>query len=52
MRSLLRIGKIVTLCAVGLSVRLEGGGHFAVWSMADPFLKELILRVRPLAQKR
>lgn len=31
-------------------VLLEGGGHFAVWSMADTFLKELVLRVRPLAQ--
>lgn len=32
-------------------VRLEGGGHFAVWSMADQFLKELTLRVRPLAKQ-
>lgn len=32
-------------------VLLKGGGHFAVWSMADQFLQELVLRVRPLAQK-
>jgi pimeloyl-ACP methyl ester carboxylesterase len=30
-------------------VLLEGGGHFAVWSMADRFLQELTVRVRPLA---
>jgi pimeloyl-ACP methyl ester carboxylesterase len=30
-------------------VRLEGGGHFAVWSMADRFGRELVTRVRPLA---
>jgi pimeloyl-ACP methyl ester carboxylesterase len=28
---------------------LPGGGHFAVWSMAEAFRKELVLRVRPLA---
>ena len=32
-------------------VRLEGGGHFAVWSQRDKFLRELTARVRPLAKK-
>lgn len=31
-------------------VLLEGGGHFAVWSMAEKFREELVLRVRPLAK--
>jgi len=30
-------------------VLFEGGGHFAVWSMSDRFLRELVHRVRPLA---
>ena len=30
-------------------VLFEGGGHFAVWSMADRFLRELTARVRPVA---
>jgi pimeloyl-ACP methyl ester carboxylesterase len=30
-------------------VAFEGGGHFAVWSMTDKFLQELLARVRPLA---
>lgn len=30
-------------------VAIPGGGHFAVWSHAHLFLKELITRVRPLA---
>jgi pimeloyl-ACP methyl ester carboxylesterase len=30
-------------------VLLEGGGHFAVWSMSDRFLQELVPRVRPFA---
>ena len=31
-------------------VVLQGGGHFAVWSMADRFLAELTQRVRPLVR--
>ncbi len=31
-------------------VRLEGGGHYAVWSMSGKFLTELNARVRPLAK--
>ena len=30
-------------------VTFVGGGHFAVWSMPDKFLQELVARVRPLA---
>jgi len=30
---------------------LEGGGHFAVWSMRDRFLQELVTRVRPFAMQ-
>lgn len=30
-------------------VRIEGGGHFAVWSHAGQILQELTRRVRPLA---
>lgn len=30
-------------------VLFEGAGHFAVWSMPDRFLQELVTRVRPLA---
>jgi pimeloyl-ACP methyl ester carboxylesterase len=30
-------------------VLLNGGGHFAVWSMSDRFLQELTTRVRPFA---
>jgi pimeloyl-ACP methyl ester carboxylesterase len=30
-------------------VVFEGAGHFAVWTMADRFLQELVARVRPLA---
>lgn len=33
-------------------VLLKGGGHFAVWSMADKFREELVNRVRPLAKKQ
>lgn len=33
-------------------VLLEGGGHLAIWSMADRFQKELTLRVRPIATKQ
>jgi len=33
-------------------VLLEGGGHFAVWSMSDKFLDELVGRVRPLGKKQ
>jgi pimeloyl-ACP methyl ester carboxylesterase len=29
-------------------VVLEGGGHFAVWTMRDQVLRELLARVRPL----
>lgn len=29
---------------------LADGGHFAVWSRADAFLRELVLRVRPIAR--
>jgi pimeloyl-ACP methyl ester carboxylesterase len=29
----------------------EGAGHFAVWSMPDRFLQELVTRVRPLAMQ-
>lgn len=29
---------------------LPDGGHFAVWSRADAFLKELVTRVRPIAR--
>lgn len=32
-------------------VLLEGAGHFAVWTMPDRFLQELVLRVRPVAMK-
>jgi len=32
-------------------VRLQGGGHFAVWSRADKFREKLIRRVRPRAKK-
>lgn len=32
-------------------VLFEGGGHFAVWSMPDRFLQELVRRVRPLAER-
>lgn len=32
-------------------VRLEGGGHFAVWSMPDKFLAEMERTVRPLAAR-
>jgi len=30
-------------------VLLEGAGHFAVWTMPDVFLQELVTHVRPLA---
>ena len=30
-------------------VAFDGGGHFAVWTMPDKFLNELLTRVRPLA---
>jgi len=30
-------------------VLLEGAGHFAVWTMPERFLQELVARVRPLA---
>jgi len=30
-------------------VLLEGGGHFAVWTMPSRFLQGLVARVRPLA---
>jgi hypothetical protein len=30
-------------------VLLQGGRHFAVWSMADRFREELVARVRPSA---
>jgi pimeloyl-ACP methyl ester carboxylesterase len=33
-------------------VLLEGGGHFAVWSMAERFADELVMRVRPRALLR
>jgi pimeloyl-ACP methyl ester carboxylesterase len=33
-------------------VLLKGGGHFAFLSMADKFLEELIIRVRPWAKKQ
>jgi pimeloyl-ACP methyl ester carboxylesterase len=33
-------------------VLLKGGGHFAVWSMADKFREELVNRVRPLAKRQ
>ena len=32
-------------------VLLAGGGHFAVWSMADTFRQELVGRVRPIAKQ-
>jgi pimeloyl-ACP methyl ester carboxylesterase len=32
-------------------VLFEGAGHFAVWTMPDRFLQELVFRVRPLAMK-
>lgn len=32
-------------------VRIEGAGHFAVWSHAERFRTELVQRVRPLAVK-
>jgi pimeloyl-ACP methyl ester carboxylesterase len=32
-------------------VTFDGGGHFAVWSMPDKFLQELVARVRPLAMQ-
>lgn len=31
-------------------VAFEGVGHFAVWSVPDKFLQELVVRVRPLGQ--
>jgi len=31
-------------------VSFDGVGHFAVWSVPDKFLKELLARVRPLAK--
>lgn len=31
-------------------VLLKSGGHFAVWSMAEKFREELVLRVRPLTK--
>jgi pimeloyl-ACP methyl ester carboxylesterase len=30
-------------------VLLDGAGHFAVWTMSNRFLRELVARVRPLA---
>lgn len=33
-------------------VVIPGGGHFAVWSHANIFLKEMITRVRPLAPQK
>jgi len=33
-------------------VALDGVGHFAVWSMPDKFLQELVARVRPLAKRQ
>ncbi|HKM89863.1 MAG TPA: alpha/beta hydrolase [Candidatus Acidoferrales bacterium] len=30
-------------------ILFDGAGHFAVWSMADKFLHELVTRVRPFA---
>ena len=33
-------------------VAIEGGGHFAVFTKSDVFVKELALRVRPLATTR
>jgi pimeloyl-ACP methyl ester carboxylesterase len=33
-------------------VTIDGGGHFAVFMKAEPFLKELVTRVRPLAAGR
>lgn len=33
-------------------VLLKGGGHFAFLSMADKFLGELVIRVRPVAERR
>jgi pimeloyl-ACP methyl ester carboxylesterase len=32
-------------------VLLKGGGHFAFLSMADEFLEELVIRVRPMVKK-
>ena len=33
-------------------VAIEGGGHFAVFTKSDVFVKELVARVRPLASAR
>lgn len=33
-------------------VLLKGGGHFAFLSMADRFLEELVIRVRPMVMKQ
>ena len=32
-------------------VLFKDAGHFAVWSMSDKFLQELVARVRPLAMQ-
>jgi len=33
-------------------MRRQGGGHFAVWSMADKFREELVACVSSLAKKQ